>query len=509
MQFSGIVSSAQYKPPGPIVGDCLISFPASTSVTTEYIKVERLKFFQTRQAFWRQYYRDPFRSWGGYYRQRLMVTYRNLIPEGSNVLEVGCACGDLLTALDPSQGVGVDFCPEALEKARLAHPQFDFVLADVHELNLGERVFDYIVISDLVNDLWDVQGMLGQLQPYCASHTRLIFNFHSHLWNIPLRVAQTLGIASPNLPQNWLTRHDMANLLEISGFEPLRDWEEIVAPLKVPFVSNFANRYLAKIFPFRIFALANFMVARPLNKALSKNPTVSVVVPARNESGHIAELMDGIPEMGGGTEIIFVEGNSTDDTYQVIEKLIASSLRRNCKLLKQPGKGKGDAVRAGFEVAKGDMLMILDADITVPPEDLPRFFELMVAGTAEFVNGVRLVYPMEDEAMQFANLIGNKFFSWAFSWLLGQPIRDTLCGTKVLWRTDNQRLAENRSYFGDFDPFGDFDLLFGAARFNLKIMEVPIRYRARRYGETNISRWEHGWLLLKMVAFAARRIKFI
>ena len=182
---------------------------------------------------------------------------------------------------------------------------------------------------------------------------------------------------------------------------------------------------------------------------------------------------------------------------------------RKVRLLKQPGRGKGDAVRAGFEAATGDILIILDADITVPPEDLPRFYELLAGGAAEFVNGVRLVYPMEDDAMRFINLAGNKFFSTAFSWLLGQQLRDTLCGTKSLWRTDYQRIARNRAYFGDFDPFGDFDLLFGAARLNLKIMEVPIRYRTRRYGETNIQRWKHGWLLLKMVVFAARRIKFV
>jgi len=213
--------------------------------------------------------------------------------------------------------------------------------------------------------------------------------------------------------------------------------------------------------------------------------------------------------MGAGTEIIFIEGNSTDDTYLAIGRAIAANPQRDCKLIKQPSKGKGDAVRAGFNIATGDILMILDADITVPPEDLPRFYELMASGQGEFINGVRLVYPMEGDAMRFANLIGNKFFSWAFSWLLGQSIRDTLCGTKVLWKTDYQRIAENRVYFGDFDPFGDFDLLFGAARLNLKIVEVPIRYRARRYGETNISRWKHGLLLLRMVAFAARRIKFI
>lgn len=475
----------------------------------ETFKLEASEYQQSRKTFWKRNAGGASGSWSRYYRDRLHITYRNLVPEGATVLEVGCGRGDLLAALKPSCGVGIDFCDEVLEMARVAHPQFDFVLSDAHNLALDNRTFDYIILSELVNDLWDVQSVLSGLQPYCASHTRLIFNFYSHLWDIPLRMARLLGIATPLLPQNWLTSHDMANLLEISDFQPLRECKEIIMPLSVPYLSDFANRYLGKISPFRFFAMANFMLARPLYKGIPKAPTVTVVVAARNESGHIEELMARIPEMGGGTEIIFVEGNSTDDTYEAIERFIACHPNRNCKLLKQPGKGKGDAVRAGFGVASGDILMILDADITVPPEDLPRFYDLMVNGSAEFVNGVRLVYPMEDDAMRFVNLVGNNFFSWAFSWLLGQPIRDTLCGTKVLWRTDYQRIADNRAYFGEFDPFGDFDLLFGAARLNLKIMEVPIRYRARRYGETNISRWKHGWLLLKMVIFAAHKIKFI
>jgi SAM-dependent methyltransferase len=478
------------------------------SFSAETFEAEALRYQQRRQSHWRAIAGSTSRSWGAYYHQRLHITYRQLVPVGATVLELGCGGGDLLAALEPAVGVGVDFCPEALATARAAHPSLIFLQADAHHLDLESRTFDYIILSDLVNDLWDVQAMLSGLQAYCAPHTRVILNCHRHLWNIPLRIAQIVGIATPNLPQNWLTRHDLINLLEITGFQCLQGWNEIIAPVAMPLGADFANRYLAKIWPFYALGLANFMVARPLPKTLPANPTVSVIVAARNEAGHIEELLARIPEMGGGTDIIFVEGNSTDDTFATIQRCIAAHPERRCQLLKQTGKGKGDAVRLGFDQATGDILMILDADITVPPEDLPRFYALLTNGAAEFVNGVRLVYPMADDAMRFLNLLGNKFFSWAFSWLLGQPIRDTLCGTKVLWRSGYQRIAEQRAYFGEFDPFGDFDLLFGAARLNLKILEVPIRYRARRYGETNISRWRHGWLLLKMVVFAARRIKF-
>jgi glycosyltransferase involved in cell wall biosynthesis len=234
-----------------------------------------------------------------------------------------------------------------------------------------------------------------------------------------------------------------------------------------------------------------------------------VIVPARNEAGNIPQILKRIPEMGSGTEIIFVEGHSRDHTYEAVEHNIAIYSKKCCQLYRQSGTGKGDAVRLGFDKAHGDILMILDADLTVPPEDLPRFYEALSSGKGEFVNGVRLVYPMEKEAMRFLNFIGNKFFSLAFSWLLGQSVKDTLCGTKVLWKTDYELIAANRSYFGDFDPFGDFDLLFGAAKQNLKLVDLPVRYRERTYGTTNIERWKHGWLLLKMVWFAARRIKFV
>jgi SAM-dependent methyltransferase len=469
---------------------------------------EAEQYRRARRAAWDEVAKNSPRTWGGYYRRRLLQVYQLLIPEGARVLEIGCARGDLLASLKPDYGCGIDFSPAMIESARSRYPDLDFQVADVHDLDLKGESFDFIVLSDVVNDLWDVHTALAKVRFCCLPRTRVIFNLLSHLWEIPLAWAQWLRIATPTLPQNWLTTGDLENLLQLSGYEQLRSWPEVVAPLPFP-GAGVANRILAKIAPFRWFAMTNFLVARPAATQSTLLPSVSVVVPARNESGHVDELLARIPEMGAGTEILFVEGNSTDDTFEVIEKAIAVNPHRNCRLLKQSGKGKGDAVRAGFAAATADVLMILDADITVPPEALSSFYELLVSGKGEFVNGVRLVYPMQDQAMRFVNLVGNKFFARAFSWLLGQPIRDTLCGTKVLWKADYERIAANRRYFGEFDPFGDFDLLFGAAKLNLKIMEMPIRYRARRYGETNISRWRHGVILLRMVIFAARRIKFV
>jgi glycosyltransferase involved in cell wall biosynthesis len=236
---------------------------------------------------------------------------------------------------------------------------------------------------------------------------------------------------------------------------------------------------------------------------------VSVVVPARNEEGNIEGIFERVPKMGRETEIVFVEGHSKDATWPAILAARARHPEISSQAFQQAGIGKGDAMRLGFEKAKGEILMILDADLTVPPEDLPRFYDALVSRKGDFINGVRLVYPMEQQAMRLANLAGNKFFSAAFSWLLGQPVRDTLCGTKVLWKADYERIAANRKAFGDFDPFGDFDLLFGAAKLGLRIVDVPVRYRERTYGQTNIQRWRHGWLLLRMVGVAARRLKFV
>ncbi len=462
---------------------------------------------QTRQSHWDSiaHKRDNWRGMGKWYHRRLIEIYQYLVSPNQRVLEIGCGMGSLLAHLKPSLGVGVDFSAEMIARAKQRHPELEYHQMDAHDLSSLEGEFDVIIFSDTVNDLWDVQRALEQVKRLCTPHTRLILNFYNHLWQLPLTTAQSLNLAAPMLHQNWLIREDVNNMLHLAGFESIRSTQEILWPLPL---GGFANRYLVKLWPFNNFALSNFVIARPSPQPKNKS-SVSVVIAARNEAGNIKSIFERVPKMGSGTEIIFIEGHSRDNTYETIADEIPLHPLTPSLLFRQPGIGKADAIRLGFEKSTGDILMILDADLTVPPEDLPRFYDAIVSGKGEFVNGVRLIYPMEKEAMRTVNFIGNKFFSMAFSWLLGQPIKDTLCGTKVMWREDYKEIADNRSYFGDFDPFGDFDLIFGAAKLNRKIVDLPIRYRERTYGTTNISRWRHGLLLFRMVAFAARRIKFV
>jgi SAM-dependent methyltransferase len=467
----------------------------------------------SRLAHWDGVAKDSDRhaTWGRYYRRRLAHVYRAFVAPGCRVLEVGSGLGDLLADLGATEAVGVDFSLEMVHRAAARHPKIRFICADAHRLtDAVDGHFDLIVLSDVVNDLWDVQEVLEQVAQLSTPRTRLVLNFYSRLWEPALAAAGWIGLAKPTLQQNWFTVNDVVNLIQLTGFEPIRHWEEILWPIDTPVVASLANRYFVKVWPFRWLALTNVLLARPRARPVQCDtaPIVSVIVPARNEAGNIHDVFSRVPEMGGGTEIIFVEGHSKDDTFAVIQREIAAHPDRSSLALQQTGAGKGDAVRLGYANASGQILMILDADLTVPPEDLPRFYEALASGHGEFINGVRLVYPLEGEAMRFFNLIANKFFGLAFSWLLGQPVKDTLCGTKVLWKSDYELIAANRGHFGELDPFGDFDLLFGSARLGLKIVDLPIRYRARTYGTSNIQRWRHGVLLLRMVMLAARRLKF-
>ncbi|MDA9563924.1 glycosyltransferase family 2 protein, partial [Flavobacteriales bacterium] len=372
--------------------------------------------------------------------------------------------------------------------------------------------FDVIILSNLVGCLDDIQAVFEQLNRVCHSRTRIIVTYYSYLWEPIIKFAETIGLKKKMPIQNWLSYHDIINLLYLAGFDTYKMQRRMLLPYNIPIFAFLLNKYVARLPFFNNFALNQFIFARPITdpqEDVSQKYSTTVVVPARNESGNIENAIQRLPKFGKHIELIFIEGNSTDDTWEMIQKMQEKYKdTHDIKIGQQPGKGKGDAVRMGYDMATCDILMILDADLTVPPEDLPKFYEALAKGKGEFINGARLVYPMENNAMRFLNTLGNKFFSLAFSWLLEQPIKDSLCGTKVMFRDDYVKLIRNRDFFGEFDPFGDFDLLFGAYKLNLKIVDLPIRYQERVYGDTNISRFKHGFVLLRMCAYAAGKIKF-
>jgi SAM-dependent methyltransferase len=439
------------------------------------------------------------------YRKLLGHYYNLLIPPNGSVLEVGCGSGELLTRIRASRKVGVDLSSTRIAAAERQLPEGEFHVQAGEELSLDET-FDCIVLSDTLNLAADVQSLLGRLQACARADTRLILNFQNSLWRPLLSLAELCGLKAAHPQNSWLSASDVINLLRLSGWEVVCRQNRLLLPVRIPLLDILLNRWLAPLLQW--FCLTVFIVARPAGQKNSR-ATVSVIIPARNEAGNIEAAVRRTPVLGAGTELIFVEGNSRDNTWAEIQRVAREFPERKIRILQQTGRGKGDAVRAGFAAATGDILMILDADLTMPPEELPKFHEVVASGQAEFANGVRLVYPMDEKAMQFLNLCANKAFGLIFTWLLGQPLKDTLCGTKVLTRAHYEKIAANRAFFGDFDPFGDFDLLFGAAKLNLKIADVPIRYKERTYGTTNIHRWSHGWLLLRMVLFAARKLKFV
>ena len=492
---------------------------------------------------------DQWHHRNRFYYQDLETLHQFLIPAGRTVLEVGCGTGKLLAGLRPELGVGIDFAPKMIEIARARYGETarnlhffnlngeNFTPTDLQNglateypeasISIGEKSFDnltdlpskfdgkfdFIILSGVMSYLGNIQQVLEQLHQFCYPHTRLILTFHNHGWEDILHLAERFGQRCPQPVQNWVSMTDVLNFLTISGYTSVKTGRRFLAPKNFPGLSFLINRYLAHLPLINRLCLTQYVVARPAPKSIT-DASVTVVIPARNEAGNIQPAIERLPLLGNHTEVIFVEGHSKDATWSEIQRVMAHYEQNpkpnfSFQAWQQTGKGKADAVRLGFDKANGDILMILDADLTVKPEDLPQFARVMLQGRGEFVNGSRLVYPRSEAAMPWLNTLANQFFALMFSFLLGQTLKDTLCGTKVLWRNDYERIVENRSYFGDFDPFGDFDLLFGAAKLNLHIVEVPVRYEPRTYGESNIAHVKEGLILLKMCLYAAQKIKFL
>lgn len=451
---------------------------------------------------------DKWRRRNKYYHRDQISYLRYLVGENKRILELGCGNGCLLDALNPSHGVGIDISPSMVNLAKSRYPALTFLAGDAQRLDLlPHEEFDYIILSDLVGYLDDIQACLEGLHRFCGPDTRIVVSSYNFLWEPVLKLSEAMSLKMPTPEHSWLSLDDLRNLLLLSDLQVVKTERRLLFPKYIPFLSWVLNR-LGTLPLINKACLSQYVVARALPKNEPDGLSVSIIIPCRNEKGNIEHAVRRLPRFGRHQEIIFVDGHSTDGTPDEIRRVMQLCPDRDITLLIQKGVGKGDAVRQGFAEANGDVLMILDADLTVPPEDLTKFYRAIATNKAEFLNGSRLVYPMENEAMRLLNLFANKLFAMTFSWLLGERLKDTLCGTKVILRKDYLTLARNRPYFGDFDPFGDFDLLFGASKMNLKITEIPVRYRSRTYGETQIRRFRHGLLLFRMVIFALRKIKW-
>ena len=432
-----------------------------------------------------------------------------LIEPHLKVLEIGCGSGDLLASLKPKIGVGIDLSPQMVAFAQKKHPDLSFHVCDAESplpFEKGET-FDIILISDVVGLLDDIQLTFENILPYCTPQTRLIISYYTKHWEFAVKLAELLRIKVPQPPQNFLSTVDIEKIAELSGFEMIRKEYQQLIPIPLFGLDTLVNKFIATLPGIRRLCLRTYIVARPRPSYSPVKYATTVVIPCRNEKGNIESALQRLPQFCDDLEIIYVEGHSQDGTWEEVLRVKEKYTHLDIKAFQQPGKGKADAVHLGFGKARGDLLMILDADLTVPPEQLPKFYKVLSTGQGEFVNGTRLIYPMEDQAMRFFNFIANKCFSWIFSYLLSQRFTDTLCGTKVFLAKDYKRIMEQRKFFGDFDPFGDFELIFGASKLNMKVVEVPIRYDARTYGSTQISRWRHGVILLKMVMHAYKKLK--
>jgi SAM-dependent methyltransferase len=441
-----------------------------------------------------------------YFYDRFKRLLRFIVEPSKRVLEIRCQTGHLLASVEPSYGVGVEISSRLTEVAQGNYPHLRFLTSDPEELQLDET-FDYVIFSHIF-DTVDVLGALQCARRACHSDTRLIVCNYSPLWQPLLELASRFGLRAPFQQPNWMSERDVTGFLELAGFSQVRTHRFMLFPKYVPLLSNLCNELLARLPGIRRLCLMELIVARPKPQPQTEDSvSVSVIIPCRNERDNVAPAVERMPEMGQHTEILFCDDKSTDGTGAEVERMIREYPHRDIRLIQGPAVCKAENVWTGFRAAKGDVLMILDGDLAVMPEELPYFLDALLSGSGEFINGSRLVYPVPKHAMKFANMIGNTLFSLTFSYLLDQRIKDTLCGTKVLWRKDWNRIERNLGSWGVKDLWGDYELLFGAGKLHLQIQEVPVHYQERIYGTTKMTKvFSNGMRMLKICMGAWRKL---
>ncbi|HEY0284135.1 MAG TPA: glycosyltransferase [Vicinamibacterales bacterium] len=383
--------------------------------------------------------------------------------------------------------------------------------ASLAEIASGSDPVDVILFNGNFNHATDVQGLLETVRPHMGRRGRVVVALYNSYFSWLFRLADRFGLRQGPPIITFITQADLSQLARLAGFEVVRMRPVAYVPWHFFGLGSLLNVVMPAVPGVRWLSIVTVAVLRPANTTGRERPSLSIVIPARNERGNIENALRRMPDFGAPTEVIFVEGHSSDGTWEEIQRVTSAWDGRaglRVRALQQAGKGKADAVRIGFSTATGDVLTILDADLTMPPEKLTRFYDAYCHGIADFVNGTRLVYPMEGEAMRYLNRLGNVFFAKLLSFVLDVRLGDSLCGTKLVSRRDYDRFVRWRNDFGDFDPFGDFELLFPAAVLGTGIIDIPVYYRARTYGTTNIRRFRDGAILFRMSMTGLLRIKF-
>lgn len=436
-----------------------------------------------------------------YYYACLSRLLRTFIPPERTVCEIGCGTAELLDAVQPAMGAGIDCSPEVIRLARERYPKFTFYEGDIDAASPIAYAFDYVVCSDLVGYLDDIHASFKNFHALCSDRTRVIVTKYSRLWSPVLTLAAKLGLKQPHPFLNWISQRDVVRLLQLADFEIIHQGRRVLFPKYIPWFSAFVNRVLAALPLLNRLGVIEYVICRPVpRRMVDARFRVSVIVPTRNERGNIEPIVQRIPTLGSGTEILFVEGHSDDGTGAEIQRVIAAyEGKRNIRCVAQPGRGKWDAVRTGFAEARGDILMVLDADLSVDPAMLHTCYDVISARRGEFVFGSRLIYPMERDAMQPLNTFMNRRFGAAVARVTGQHVTDAFCGTKVLFRRDFEQMPTLPPRWEQLDRYGDLTLFYGAAALSLKMVEVPVHYRARRYGSSKMLRFREGWRFLRAV----------
>ncbi len=369
---------------------------------------------------------------------------------------------------------------------------------NIESIAFKNKKYKTIILTDLFEVSTDILELLSMVNKLLGKDGIIVICSINQKWNRILNLFERLNLKDGNQKRLFINSTIVLNIAKVTGLEFVTQRNKQIFPFRMLGLGSLINNILEILFfPFsfgiRIYSILNQQEKFNEEKKYSK----SIIIPAKNEEKNLKPLLNQIPELEEDHEIILAIGDSEDKTYEVAKEIKeARCWPFEVKVIKQTGKGKANAVWEAVEEASKEVIIILDADISVNPETIVQFNSVIDTGKASFVNGTRLIYGMESGAMRIVNNLGNRIFQYIVSIIIGQKITDSLCGTKVFFRKDFNKIKLWKELVQMKDPFGDFDMIFTAGYFGLKILEIPVRYQARVYGVTQIKRFRDGYKLI-------------